>query len=416
MQRVRQLLPYLKELGWEAVVIAVEPEYANAYSADPLLLHTIPADTEIHRVRAWDVRWTRKIGLGSLSIRAFTSIRRKGDRLLRERKFDLIYFSTTAFHVMSLGPRWKRKFGVPYILDIQDPWRSDFYLDKPKSERPPKFLINYNIDKYLERITVPAADGIISVSQGYCTTFLARYPGMQADRCRVIPFGGVPDDFDVMRRYVSQPAVRLAADKKNIVYVGRGGHDMRFALEIIFGAVRSGLTRDPDLFSNLHFWFIGTSYATAGNGGKTIEPIALRFGVDKLVTEIPDRIPYFDTLRLLDQADMLLVPGSIDESYTASKIYPYILAGRPLLAVFYQKSGVVPLFRDTRCGRMIAFDHVSHKPEEYSEACFNEMKALLGSPAWGKPDPRSFEPFLAITRAREQVGFFEEIIQKNASA
>jgi hypothetical protein len=417
MQRVRQLLPYLKELGWEAVVIAVDPAYANAYSTDELLLHTVPPDTEIHRVKAWDVKWTRKAGLGSLSMRSYTHIRAKGDELLSSSHFDLVYISTTAFHVMALGRRWKRKFGVPFILDIQDPWRSDFYLDKPRSERPPKFFISYNIDKYLEKITVPEADGIISVSKGYCDTFLHRYPGMKEDHFRVIPFGIDPGDFAIMRKYAGvSKAVPLMQDKINIVYIGRGGFDMRFALEIIFGAFKKGLEQEPALFSKAHIWFVGTSYAVAGQGGKTIEPLADNFGIREFVTEIPDRIPYFDTLSLLDQAQVLLVPGSTDESYTASKIYPYVLAGRPLLAVFYRESSVVTLIRHTQYGKVVAFDHNRETPDSYIEECHEKLKASMQENVTPeRPLSNILLPYLAAARAKEQVAFFNAVVNKTLS-
>ena len=76
---------------------------------------------------------TRKFGLGSLSMRAYFQIRRKGNELLKNEQFDIVFISTTAFHVMALGPGWKKKFGVPFVLDMQDPWRNDFFLSKPKS-------------------------------------------------------------------------------------------------------------------------------------------------------------------------------------------------------------------------------------------------------------------------------------------
>jgi len=76
---------------------------------------------------------------------------------------------------MALGPYWKKKYKVPFVLDIQDPWRNDYYLDKPRHERPPKFFFTYHIDKYLEARTVPFADAIVSVSKTYCDIFKCRY-------------------------------------------------------------------------------------------------------------------------------------------------------------------------------------------------------------------------------------------------
>ena len=416
MHRIRQSLPYFKEFGWEPVVLAVDEKYVEAYSTDPLLLHTVPEDIEVHKVAAWETSRARQFGLSNLGIRAYTHLRRKGDELLKKGHFDLVYFSTVAFHVMALGPRWKRKFGVPFILDIQDPWRNDFYLDKPKSERPPKFFIAYNIDKYLERRTVPHADGIISVSQGYCDTFMQRYPSLKPEQFRVIPFGAARLDFEVMQRFVSGTSrVRLPDDKLNIVYIGRGGHDMRFALEIIFGAFKKGLEKDPAVFSRVHFWFIGTSYALAGQGQQTILPIARQYQVDNQVTEVPDRIPYFDTLFLLKKADFLLMPGSTDTNYTASKIYPYILAEKPLLAVFHQNSSVVNVLKKVGSGRLVAFKAEGEDPDSYSEECFGILRDFLsGTRTDNRYDLAAFEPYTAKAMTQNQVDFFNQTLPVHA--
>ncbi|MDF2187070.1 glycosyltransferase [Paraflavitalea sp. CAU 1676] len=413
MHRVRQSLAYFRELGWEPVVITVDERCIESYSLDPLLLHTYPADIEVHKVKAFDVKYTRKLGLGSLSMRSYFHIKRKGDELLKGRKFDLVYFSTTAFHVMALGPGWKKKWGVPFILDIQDPWRSDFYLDKPKSERPPKFFISYNIDKYLEGKTVPRADGIISVSQGYCTVFQQRYAGMSNKKFRVIPFGVSEADFSVMEKFVRKAdKVELSKDKINLVYVGRGGHDMKFALEILFRAVAKGMANNPELFSNVHLWFVGTSYAPAGRGQKTIEPLALELGIGNKVTEVTDRIPYFETLYLLRKADLLVVPGSVDTSYTASKIYPYILAQKPLLALFYKESSVVQVLQTVSPESILAFDHLQFSPDTYVDECLTWLSAYLLGEKKLINNLGAFAPYMAKQRTIEQVDFFNEVIDE----
>src|ERR1700744_6353097 len=54
MHRIRQSLPYFRELGWEPVVLAVDEKYVGAYSTDQLLLHTVPGDLEIHKLAAWE--------------------------------------------------------------------------------------------------------------------------------------------------------------------------------------------------------------------------------------------------------------------------------------------------------------------------------------------------------------------------
>jgi hypothetical protein len=412
MHRVRQSLPYFKDYGWEAEVVAVDPAFIESYSNDNLLLKTIPAEIKVHYVNAWQVSKTRKFGLGSLSMRSWFHYRKKGNELLASGRFDLVFFSTTAFHVMALGPYWKKKFNIPFVLDIQDPWRNDFYLSKPQKERPPKFIVAYNIDKFLEARTVPEADAIISVSMAYCDTFRARYPRMKA-LCSVIPFGGVPGDFAIaVNEQVHISKVKLDEKRINIVYVGRGGHDMRFCLELFFKAFAKGLQNEQDLFSQVHCWFIGTSYAKEGSGTKTVAPIAAASGVDSYVTEVTDRIPYFETLMLLKKADVLFVPGSTDTGYTASKIYPYILAEKPLLACFHQNSSIHEILKASSVARVISFQ----SGEEISDRLVDEM---LGHLTWllhNRKEPvhynrDGFRPYTASAMTARVIDVFNGVVQ-----
>ncbi len=413
MHRVRQCLPYLNQYGWDAEVIAVNPAFIESYSTDRLLLTTIPKDTRVHYVSAWDIKKTRKLGLGSLSIRSFFQFRKKGNELLASGKFDLVFFSTTAFHVMALGPYWKKKFKVPFVLDIQDPWRNDFYLSQPKHERPPKFLIAYTIDKYLEAKTVPYADAIVSVSKNYCDTFQKRYHNFNPAICTVIPFGGVLGDFSVIESEdVKSQKIQLDEKKINIVYVGRGGHDMKFVLQLFFKAICYGLKQpNNDLFKNIHCLFVGTSYAVEGQGEKTVEPIAEMENVKEYVTEVTDRLPYFESLALLKKADILFVPGSTDTGYTASKIYPYILAQKPLLACFHKTSSVVEVLRQTKAGEVITFDQDTDSSDTLVIEIYQKLNYLLLNKA--NPvqyDQSGFQPYTAEAMTIKLTDIFNEVI------
>lgn len=417
--RVRHSLPYFKEMGWEAVVIAVDEKYIESYSIDPLLSLTIPRYIEVLKVKAFDINKTRKFGLGSLSMRSYFQVKHKGNELLKKRKFDLIYFSTTAFHVMALGPGWKRKFNVPFILDIQDPWRNDYYLDKPVKERPPKFFISYNIDKYLEAKTLPFADGIISVSEGYCDTYLKRYKNLKREIFCVIPFGFNTDDFSIAEQYLKKvEKVNFDRSKINVVYVGRGGFDMRFAVEIFFAAIAKGLKENKNVFDALKVWFIGTSYAKAGAGQKTIEPVAKELGLEKYTVEITDRIGYFETLFLLKKADILFVPGSVDTSYTASKIYPYIYSDKPLLAIFNKRSSVPEIINKTNGGQVVVFEGQPDETQmkDLVDNCYNKLLKLINTKEKKEAlNAKAFEEYTAKSMTRKQVDFFEKVLNNKDS-
>ncbi len=340
MQRIRMSLPYFAANGWDAQVVTVDVKYTDA-PQDELLMESIPADIKIHRVKALNKKTTSLIGLGSIALRSLPYYRKKVNALLKQEKFDLIYFSTTQFQVCVLGAYWKKRFNIPYVIDMQDPWYSTHYKLKPKSERPSKYWFAYSLHKYMEPIAIKQADGLISVSDNYIIDLKERYPVIKDIPAATITFGAFKPDIKIATENEDKFSSLLKTGFKNIVYIGRGGTDMHKALAPVFEALKKGLTNQPELFSLLKFYFIGTSYAPAGTGIPTILPLAKQYGVESNVVEITNRISYYHTLLTLRQADALLIPGSDDPKYTASKIYPYLLVQKPLVAIFHQKSNAV---------------------------------------------------------------------------
>ena len=370
--RVRQMLPYLLENGWRAEVVAVKLNCLERPVIDIQLINTIPSDTIVHYVNALDYQWTRKFGLGSLSIRSFYHYYKILNKLIKNNNFDLIFFSTTSFHLFALGPIMKKKFKIPYILDIQDPWRSDFYLDKPSSERPPKFLLNYYLDKFLEAYSIPKSDGIISVSKDYIDMFKLRYKRLTNNH-KTIQFSATIHD------YADSKKMRNCTIKQgglSIVYVGRGGYDLSFSISCFFEAIKK-LEANEDLPSKyFEISFIGTSYAPQGEGVQTIKPIATDLGIISKVIEQTDRVGYFESISIIQNADILFIPGSTDPAYTASKIYPYILSDKPIIACFHENSSVVEILNSCSKTNVITFNSKSSNVE-IVDKLLGELKYLI---------------------------------------
>ncbi len=342
MQRVRMSLPYLKSFGWDASVVIVEDKYADL-ATDGLLTQSIPPGTRVFRVKAFEKKNTSRFGLGSIALRSLWYYRETVNNILSEEKFDLIFFSTTQFPVCALGPYWKKKFNVPYVIDMQDPWHSDYYRDKPKNQRPPKYWFSYRLNKYLEAIAMKQVDGLISVTEDYITSLRQRYAVLADVPASAITFGAFAEDFKIAAANRDKFTPLLSPQFKNIVYVGRGGSDMHRAIRPVFEALRRGLAEAPDLFRHLKFHFIGTSYAPRGMGVPTIMPLALEYGVSTNIAEMTDRISYYHSLVTLQEAHALFIMGSDDPQYTASKLYPYLFVQKPLLAVFHENSSAVTI-------------------------------------------------------------------------
>jgi hypothetical protein len=349
MQRARLALPHLRELGWDPVVLAVEPSVVEGAVLDPLLEQTYPADIPIVRVRGISSRLTRPFGFGSLWWRTAGALRRAGDALLAVGGFDLVFFTTTQFDAFTLGPRWLARFGVPYVLDYQDPWVNDYY--HRTGTRPPGGPFKFWLSQFTARRREPAvlrsAAGIVSVSTSYGPDLFARNPGFDPAKFHHLPFGAATTDLDLSRHHrPARPLIPFGDGRVHFVYAGRCGPDMHLSLTLLFRAFSRYRNSHPELASRIRLHFIGTGYAPPPLGRHWVLPVAVAEGVAEQVAEHCYRVPYFDALHYLVAADSLLVVGSDDPTYSASKIFPYLLARRPLLTIVHQHSLMLKLARE----------------------------------------------------------------------
>lgn len=343
------MLPHLRALGWEPVVLAVHPDSVEGAVVEPLLERTYPADIRVIRVRGIRPALTRRLGFGSLWWRCGDALRKAGDALLAEGKFDLVFFSTTQFDAFTLGLRWKKRFGVPFVIDYQDPWVNDYYRET--GVRPPGGPLKFWLSQFTARRREPrvlrAAAGVVSVSEAYGKALRARYPWLADSPMQTVPFGASALDMEQARLH--PPAASLVPFGDGLVhhvYAGRCGDDMRVALTVLFRAFALFLKTHPDAAARHRFHFIGTDYAPEPLRRQRVIPLAEQQGVARFVSEHCGRVPYFDALNYLAGADALVLVGSDDAAYSASKLYPCLLAGRPLLTIAHAASPMTSLARE----------------------------------------------------------------------
>jgi glycosyltransferase involved in cell wall biosynthesis len=407
-------LPYFKEFDWEPFVLAVSPDYVEGLT-DAELETCVPDGVSVFRTKALPLELTRYVGLGSLGLRALPYLARKGDEIIKDQAIDLVYFSTTIFPVMSLGAVWRRKWGVPYVLDFQDPWLSSYY-DAKGAPHPPGGKFKYKLSHSLARLLEPRAmrrvSHVISVSPDYPQVLAQRYPAMREEDFTVLPFGATEEDFKrVFAGKVEQSAFDPGDGLRHLVYVGRGGGDMAKALRILFTAIKHRREREPENINALRLHFVGTDYAPAGRAVKSVEPIAHEVGIADLVVECTSRVPYFEALKILTDSDGILLFGSDDPGYTASKLYPCILARKPILAVFHERSSVVEILRRCNAGRAVTFKTDSTTEDVLGDAG-RQLDWLLSLPTGYCPDTdwSEFEPYTAREMTRRQCEVFDRCV------
>ena len=259
MHRVRVSLPHFASFGWKPYVLSVAADCQDM-PLEPRLRETLPADLDVAFTNALPARWTRPFGIGSVGLRAFAHLYREGARIIARESIDLVFFSTTVFPVMALGRLWKRRFGVPYLLDIQDAWLSEYYDDKPAAARPPKYAFARALHATLEPFTMRTVDGLIAVSAAYLATLRRRYPWITEEMCRTVPFGASADDFAVADGLAWRNPV-FAADDGQILASPWAAAARTCAWRPRFCSARCARSLRPASSRRVHVSFVGTDYA-----------------------------------------------------------------------------------------------------------------------------------------------------------
>ena len=154
-------------------------------------------------------------------------------------------------------------------------------------------------------------------------------------------------------------------------------------LRAVLSAVAVVRARRPDLYARLRLHFFGTSNQRDPAAPPRVLPLAAELGVADRVTETPGRIDYLAAMTVLTQAGVILLMGSSERHYTASKLYPALLAERPLLAVYHEASSVTDILRRTApppAARLVTYGDAGPAGSRV-EAIARELTAVLDRPA-----------------------------------
>ncbi|MGH9346650.1 MAG: glycosyltransferase [Vicinamibacterales bacterium] len=362
--RVRLFAPYLRELGWEPTVVSVDP---SGYEGrlDPDLARLVPDTVRVVRTRAWSAGVTRRAGIGDLGLRALAGLGRECARLMAAESFDALFITIYPTYPAVLGPLLKRRHRVPFVLDYQDPWVSAWGLDVgPHGAPDARSRLTRALAIRLEPPVVRAADALTAVSARTYEDVLARVPDARPRACAAIPLGFDERDLDALRR---APRVNTCFDERDghvhVCYVGTvlpRGFDVLRTLLAALARVRD---RAPRSYARLRVHFLGTSNQRSQAPEPRVLPAARDAGVDDIVTEAPARLDYLDALNVQTRAQALLLLGSNEPHYTPSKVFPALLARRPIVACCHAASSVVEVLRQPAVNaRVFTFEDVRELP------------------------------------------------------
>jgi hypothetical protein len=228
----------------------------------------------------------------------------------------------------------------------------------------------------LEPRVLRHVDAITAVSSATCAPMVERNPWLRGTPMAEIPYGGEAADSTHLRRHPRRnPWFDPADGCFHLCYVGTllplGFETLRAAL----GAVARLREQQPKKCRRLRLHFFGTSNQTTFDAPARVLPVARELGVADCVQEVPGRIDYLDALTVQTQASAILMMGSSERHYTASKLYPGLLARRPVLAVYHEASTVVEVVR--RSAQPPAAWLVTYSDERRAESCRSAIAQAL---------------------------------------
>jgi len=353
----------LPESGWRPVVLTTDSPWG--ITRDEPLLAQVPAVAQVHRARPFFSTascfeaqrgfWTR-LFCASLMIPdavvpwGLPAVRLGGKII--ERESVAVIYSTSPPHSSHLIGGWlKRRTGLAWVVDFRDGWLTNPDRNRSIHNR----LRAATLEKWQERWVVQNADRIITVSEPIRADFLSRYPDLAADKVVVITNGYDPDDLAGLER---RPQTKFT-----FTFTGALSKQHRGPVPLLEGA-RALLVEQPDLAGRFQILLVGPY------SGAQVD-LPARFGLESVV-RLVGLVSHREALAYQVNADVnvMIYNGPTDgrsAQMMSSKIFEYIGAGRPILAIAPRDTAGSCLVNDLHLGRAVT----PGSPVEIAEAMYS---------------------------------------------
>jgi hypothetical protein len=367
-----------------------------------MLASLIPEAVEQVRTGAVPAKLARLVGVGDIGIRSFFAIRSAITAIAQSRPLDAVLITGSPFYPMLLAGFIREQLDLPVILDFQDPWVS---AEGATRNLWTKGRLAYQLATMLEPQAVCQAAFITSVSEVQNAEMVSRYPWLDDKWMAAIPIGGDPDDYETLRAMsLTDQSICLSPQKINLCYVGTFLPRASEVVRVLFRAARCLRERNPELARRLNFVFVGTSNQPKTAGGEEnyrVTPIAIEEGVGDLLIEFPERVPFLEALSINANAHALLLLGSDEPHYTASKIYPALMSGRPWISIFHERSSSHRILRAAGGGLAFAFTKMT-SVADITQLLADGLERIASSPlAIGRTKPEAYAPYTASAVAEQ---------------
>lgn len=321
IQRTLAFSRYLREYGWQPIVLTAHPRaYANTGEDQ---LGDIPTDVKVHRAFALDASrhlafrgaYPKLIALpdrwSSWCLGAIPT----GLTILRRYRPEILWSTYPIATAHLIGLCLHSLSGIPWVADFRDSMTEPGY--------PPDATVR---GAYLriERSTVSRASRAVFTTPGALRMYAERYPHVPAARWGVIPNGYDEGQFlEVEQGASGRPATgsRIVLVHSGILYPSE--RDPR----AFFGAI-AALRRDGRISASTLQVVL-----RASGFDDDYRPMLREAGIDDIVRLEP-AVGYRAALAEILAADgLLLFQASNCNHQIPAKIYEYLRARRPIFAM-----------------------------------------------------------------------------------
>jgi hypothetical protein len=338
VQRPRLIGNYLIELGWNPLLLTVDSQFYEE-TLDPSMERTVSPNIEVIFTKAYKVTKPRIIG--DIGLRAFPFLKKKALEICKERPIDFIWIPIPSFYTALLGRQLHDKTNIPYGIDYIDPWVRDI-----TNQNDLRAKLSQAVARLLEPYAVKKASLISGVSTPYYWPVIERNfktPPVHAG----MPYGFDPHDHEIIVEGLKLPW----EDQPNCkpwLYAGAFLPNSHLFVQSFFESI-AALKANNTWDDSIRLFFIGTGPYPS----KRISAYAKDYGLEDIVVEHRDRFPFLHVLNFLSKADRVMLFGSTENHYTASKTFQCLLSKKPLLAMLHKESSACQVLKETKADRFL---------------------------------------------------------------
>jgi glycosyltransferase involved in cell wall biosynthesis len=321
LQRTLKFSQYLGEFGWRPIVLTAHPRAHRATREDQL--RDIPEGVVVKKAFALDAsrhlkffgRYPRFSALPDPWASWWLGAVVAGRMLLREFRPDLIWSTYPIATAHLIADSLRKVSGLPWVADFRDPMVEGHY---PPDERQREAY------ESIEGRTMTRSSRAVFTTEGARKLYSSRYPDV-AGSLAVIPNGFDEESFVDAERMES---LRERAPDRPLVLVHSGAlypseRDPRSFYAAIATLAREGSISPRTLRVVLR------APGFVDHHRKVIDS----FGIGEIVS-LGRGLPYRAALReMLDADGLLLFQASNCNHQVPAKLYEYLRAKRPILAL-----------------------------------------------------------------------------------